>query len=532
MPDFSLHTVDVVTIVVYIIAIMGIGIWVSRKTETSDDYFLAGRSLTWFFIGSSLLASNISSSSLIGMAGSAYKSGISVYNYEWMAGFVLVIFAVFFIPFYLKSRVFTMPEFLERRFDFRSRYYFSAMTIVGNIFIDTAGSLYAGGLVIQLLYPEVPFVLAVTALALIAGAYTVVGGLKAVVYTDAIQAVLLIFGAILITAIAFFKVGSWENAMSATTPEMMSLIKPASDDFLPWPGLVFGVPLLGFYFWCTNQFMVQRVLGAKDINHARWGSLFAGFMKLFVIFIMVFPGIFALSLYPDLPAQPGYTPDLVFPVLLFDLLPIGIRGLILVALIAAIMSSIDSTLNSASTLVTMDFAKKLKPNMDQKQLVLIGRIVTFAFMIISAIWAPMIRNFPSLWEYLQSVLAYQAPPFVAAFVLGIFWKRTTDNAAFVGLLGGHLTSVLLFMLINVFGLFEIHFLYIAPILLVVSITIMLITSLFTEAPAWDKIKDLVWSKELFDLETKEMEGIAWYKNYRVQSAIILLLTAAIVITFW
>lgn len=532
MPDFSLHTVDVVTIVVYIIAIMGIGIWVSRKTETSDDYFLAGRSLTWFFIGSSLLASNISSSSLIGMAGSAYKSGISVYNYEWMAGFVLVIFAVFFIPFYLKSRVFTMPEFLERRFDSRSRYYFSAMTIVGNIFIDTAGSLYAGGLVIQLLYPEVPFVLAVTALALIAGAYTVVGGLKAVVYTDAIQAVLLIFGAILITAIAFFKVGSWENAMSATTPEMMSLIKPATDDFLPWPGLVFGVPLLGFYFWCTNQFMVQRVLGAKDINHARWGSLFAGFMKLFVIFIMVFPGIFALSLYPDLPSQPGYTPDLVFPVLLFDLLPIGIRGLILVALIAAIMSSIDSTLNSASTLVTMDFAKKLKPNMDQKQLVLIGRIVTFAFMIISAIWAPMIRNFPSLWEYLQSVLAYQAPPFVAAFVLGIFWKRTTDNAAFAGLLGGHFTSVLLFLLINVFGLFEIHFLYIAPILLVVSMTIMLITSLFTEAPAWDKIKDLVWSKELFDLETKEMEGIAWYKNYRVQSAIILLLTAAIVITFW
>jgi len=532
MPDFSLTTIDLVTIVVYIVAIMGIGIWVSRKTETSDDYFLAGRSLTWFFIGSSLLASNISSSSLIGMAGSAYKSGISVFNYEWMAGIVLVIFAIFFIPFYLKSKVFTMPEFLERRFDAKSRYYFSGMTILGNIFIDTAGSLYAGGLVIQLLYPEIPFVLAVTTLALIAGLYTIVGGLKAVVYTDAIQAVLLILGACLITAIAFIKVGSWETAMEATTPEMMSLIKPASDDFLPWPGLIFGVPLLGFYFWCTNQFMVQRVLGAKDINNARWGALFAGFMKLFVIFIMVFPGIFALSLYPDLPSQPGYTPDLVFPVLLFDLLPVGIRGLMLVALIAAIMSSIDSTLNSASTLVTMDFAKKLKPEMSQKQMVFIGRIVTFGFMIISAVWAPMIRNFPSLWEYLQSVLAYQAPPFVAAFVLGIFWSRTTDKAAFAGLLGGHLASLLLFLMINPFNLFDLHFLYVAPIILVVSVAIMITVSLLTEAPKFEEIKNLIWSKELFEIETKEMQGIVWYKNYRIQSVFIIVLTAVIVISFW
>ncbi len=532
MPDFSLTTIDLVTIVIYIIAIMGIGIWVSRKTETSDDYFLAGRSLTWFFIGSSLLASNISSSSLIGMAGSAYKSGISVYNYEWMAGIVLVIFAIFFIPFYLKTRIFTMPEFLERRFDARSRYYFSGMTIVGNIFIDTAGSLYAGGLVIQLLYPEVPFVMAVTVLALVAGLYTIVGGLKAVVYTDAIQAVLLIFGASLITVLAFSEIGSWELAMEATDAESMSLIKPADDDFLPWPGLLFGVPLLGFYFWCTNQFMVQRVLGAKDINHARWGALFAGFMKLFVLFIMVFPGIFALTLYPDLPLLEGYTPDLVFPVLLFDLLPIGIRGIILVALIAAIMSSIDSTLNSASTLVTMDFAKKLKPDMSQKQLVLIGRVVTFAFMIISAAWAPMIRNFPSLWEYLQSVLAYQAPPFVAAFVMGIFWKRTTDHGAFFGLLGGHIVSLALFLMVAVFGFFELHFLYVAPILFVASLLIMIVVSNMTEAPNFDKIKELIWTRELFDMETQEMKGMPWWQNYRVQSAIILLLTAVIIITFW
>lgn len=527
MPDFSLTGIDITTIIIYIIAIMGIGIWVSRKTETSDDYFLAGRSLTWFFIGSSLLASNISSSSLIGMAGSAYKSGIAVYNYEWMAALILVVFAIFFIPFYLKSRVFTMPEFLERRYDSRSRYYFSGFTILGNIFIDTAGSLYAGGLVIQLLYPEVPFTLSVTVLALIAGLYTVIGGLKAVVYTDAIQAVLLIFGAVLITILAFDKVGSWENAMAVTTPDMMSLVRPASDPELPWTGLVFGIPLLGFYFWCNNQFMVQRVLGAKDINHARWGVLSAGFMKLLVLFIMVFPGIFALSLYPGLPNS-----DLAFPVLLFDLLPVGIRGLILVALIAAIMSSIDSTLNSASTLVTMDFAKQLKPELSQSATVKVGRITTFIFMIVSAIWAPVIKSFPSLWEYLQMFLAYISPPFVAAFVLGIFWRKTSDTAAFSGLLFGHFSALVLLLLGPVYGVIELQFLLVAPVLLVLSVLAMVVTTFVTESPDYERIKDLVWTKELFEMETREMKGLAWYKNYRYQSAALLLITAVIIISFW
>ena len=532
MPDFSLTTIDILIIIIYIFAIIGIGIWVSRKTKTSDDYFLAGRSLTWFFIGSSLLASNISSSSLIGMAGSAYSTGIAVYNYEWMAALILVIFAIFFIPFYLKSRVFTMPEFLERRFDSRSRYYFSGFTILGNIFIDTAGSLYAGGLVIQLLYPEAPFVLSIIVLALVAGMYTIVGGLKAVVYTDAIQAILLVFGAILITVLAFNQVGSWENAMAATTPEMMSLILPTDHDFLPWTGLVFGVPLLGFYFWCNNQFMVQRVLGAKDINHARWGVLSAGFMKLLVIFVMVFPGIFALTLYPDLPNMEGYTPDLVFPVLLFDLLPIGIRGLILVALIAAIMSSIDSTLNSASTLVTMDFAVKFKPNLDQETMVRIGRITTFAFMITSAVWAPVIKSFPSLWEYLQMFLAYISPPFVVAFLLGIFWKKTTNTAAFNGLWVGHLAAVGLLLLGPVFGVIDLQFLLVAPTLLVISMLAMVASTYVTKAPDYERVKDLIWTKQLFDLETKEMEGIPWYKNYRYQSAALLVITAIIVGSFW
>ena len=533
MPDFSLHLIDIIIIIVYIIGIVGIGIWVSRSTDDTEDYFLAGRSLTWSLIGFSLVASNMSSTSLIGMAGSAFGTGVSVFNYEWMAAIVLVFFTIFLLPLLLKSRVFTMPEFLERRFDSRSRYYFSGFTILGNIFIDTAGALYAGALVIFLLYPSVPFALSVAILALLAGLYTILGGLKAVVYTDTIQAVLLMLGAILISALAFNKVGSWEAVTTSVDASMLSLIQPASDEFLPWPGLLFGVPLLGFYFWCTNQFMVQRVLGAKTLDHGRWGALFAGFLKLPVIFIMVLPGIFAILLYPELPSMEGFTPDLIFPVLLFDLLPIGLRGLILVALIAAIMSSIDSTLNSASTLVTMDFAKPLKPEWDEKQLLRAGRITTFLFMIIAAAWAPMITNFPSLWQYLQSILAYQSPPFVAAFLVGIFWAGANRQSAFWGLIGGHVVSAGLFVSIMIFEVIDIHFLYVAPILFVVSVVLMVVISLVTKTKQqYADIEDYLWTTELFRRETKELAEKPWYQNYRIQSVIILSITAVILYMFW
>lgn len=532
MPEFTLETLDLVVIIGYVFVIVGIGLYVAKNTETVDDYFLAGRSLTWYLIGFSLLASNMSSSSLIGMAGSAFSTGVAVYNYEWITAFLMVIFAMFFIPFFLKTRVFTMPEFLEKRFDHRSRYYFSGFTIIGNIFIDTAGSLYAGALVIQLLFPEVPFLLSVLVLAIVAGLYTITGGLKAVVYTDLIQAILLLLGSVLITVIAFNRIGSWENLTKALDPEMLSLIRPTTDKFLPWPGLVFGVPLIGFYFWCTNQFMVQRVLGAKDVNHGRWGALFAGFLKLFTLFIMVFPGLFAIILYPNLSNEANFTPDLVFPVLLFDLLPVGIRGMILVALIAAIMSSIDSTLNSASTLVTMDFAQKMKPDMSQKQMVLVGRVTTFAFMILSAAWAPMIRNFPSLWEYLQSVLAYQSPPFVAAFVMGIFWKRTSESGAFYGMLAGHVVSLGLFLANMVFGIINIHFLYVAPILFVVSLSVMVAVSLMTQLSNPERTAELTWSPRLFHAETLELQSMPFYLNYRYQSIALVAITVVILFIFW
>lgn len=531
MPDFSLNVLDLTSIGIYLVIIIAIGFHVARRVRDSDDYFLAGRSLTWPLIGFSLLASNMSSTSIIGMAGSAFNTGISVYNYEWMAAVLMVLFALFFVPVYLRNRIFTMPEFLERRFDSRSRYYFSAFTIFGNIFIDTAGALYAGALVISLLYPGVPFTLSVVMLAVLAGLYTVAGGLRAVVYTDTIQAVLLLFGCLFVSVLALGEIGSWQIVREQTDPQMLRLIQPMDDSFLPWPGLIVGVPLLGFYFWCTNQFMVQRVLGARTIDHGRCGSIFAGLLKLPALFIMVLPGIFALHLYPELTSMEGFSPDMVFPVLLFDLLPAGLRGIILIALIAAIMSSIDSTLNSASTLVTMDFAKKVRPDWDQRQLVRVGRTSTFLFMVISAAWAPVITRFPTLWEYLQSVLAYQSPPFVAVVLLGVFSTRMNRNGALAGLIAGHLASLALFLLIVVFGVLDLHFLYVAPIILLVSLAVTAGVSLMGNRPDAGEIEPFIWQATIWRQDTQALRQVPWYRNYRVHSVLLLFVTVLIVYWF-
>lgn len=307
MTSFELSPIDLTIIILYLIFVVSLGLRFAKKSGSAEDYFLGGRRFTWPLVGLSLYASNMSSASLIGMAGSAYGTGISVYNYEWMAAVVLVFFAAFFLPYYLRSQVYTMPEFLERRFDSRARYIFSAVTVIGTIVIDTAGTLYAGSLVVKLIFPQIPIWQSIFAIALFSGLYTIAGGLAAVVFTDAIQAILLTIGAITISAIALMKIGSWSAVTAVTPPEMLSVIQPLDDSFLPWPGLLTGVPLLGFYFWCNNQFMVQRILGAKDVNHGRWGALFAGLLKLPVIFIMVLPGTMRAYCTPPPRIQPFKT---------------------------------------------------------------------------------------------------------------------------------------------------------------------------------------------------------------------------------
>ena len=553
MPEFQLHPLDLAVVALYIAFIVGLGLYFARRMGTSDDYFLAGRSLTWWLIGFSLFASNVSSSTFIGLSSAAFSSGISVYNYEWMAALVLVIFLVFFLPFYIRTRVFTLPEFLERRFDRAARFYFSGMQILMNIVIDAAAALYAGALVVRILYPQIPLWQSVAVLGVLGGLYTIPGGLKAVVYTDAVQAVLLLIGACIITALSFQAVGGDWSVITANIPaEDLSIIKPLTDPVLPWPGLITGVFLLGFYFWGTNQFMVQRALGAKNLDHGRRGALFAGLLKLPVIFIIVLPGIFGRLLYPpgEFP-ELAANPDLILPTLMFDLLPVGIRGLIVTALLAAIMSSLDSILNSASTLVTMDFVRTIKPGVSSHGLVIIGRVVTFVFMTLAILWAPQIANYPNIWTYLQQTLAYLSPPIVACFAAGVFWRRATAKGAVTALVVGHLAAAVIFVLgLSGFIIVQnqaltepqieaaasgtpvLQFLYIAPILFVISLAVLFGVSLATRAPDAAHTRGLTWSARDFAEETEALREVPILRNYRYLSLALLFVIVVFVVAWW
>ncbi len=522
----TLSPLDLTIIILYFIVVLLIGFYFARRHAGTEDYFLAGRRLGWAVVGFSLFASNISSTTLVGLSGSAYATGISISNYEWMASVVLVFFSIFFIPYYLGARIYTMPEFLEKRFDSTCRYYFSVLTIVGNVFIDTAGTLFAGALVIQFFFPGLEYWQSALVLALVAGLYTAAGGLSAVVYTDTIQAVIILIGATAVTLLALSAVGSWDAVVEQTPPEMLSVIQPLDDPTMPWLGLLLGVPILGFYFWCTNQFIVQRVLGARNIEHARWGSLFAALLKLPVLFIMVFPGLMARQLYPGLER-----PDLVFPTLISDLLPVGLKGLMLAGLVAAIMSSIDSTLNSASTLVTMDFVKKLRPRTPDERLALYGRATTLIIMVVSAAWTPVVASFGTLFGYLQSALAYLVPPVAAVFIFGLFWKRANARGALAGLVAGHVLSLFVLVL-QIRGVDTgIHFLIWAGIFFGFSVLVILLVSLTGPAPGPEQQRYAFSRKSVREM-TADIPERPWYLDYRWHSAGLLLLTACLVIAYW
>lgn len=525
----TIASLDVAIVAAYAVIMIVIGVVVSGKNQDADSYFLAGRSMTWVLVGFSLFASNISSTTLLGLSGSAYSTGIAVFNYEWMAGLILVFYGIFVLPQVLRSQVFTMPEYLEKRFDRRSRTLFAGLTLFLNIVIDTAGSLYAGSVVLQLIFPGLSIWQIVTILAFIAGAYTVLGGLSAVMITDSIQAVLLLIGSVLISYFAFMKVGGdWDAIINTVPADMLSLVRPLDDPGVPWPGLLTGVPLLGFYFWCTNQFMAQRLLSAKNADHARWGTLLAGLLKLPVLFIMVLPGTIAILLYPGLER-----PDDVFPTLMFDLLPTGVLGLVIAGFMAALMSQIDSTLNSASTLVTMDFIRPRRPDLSSQQLAWTGRIVTFCFMLLAVLWAPQIGKMnDSIFQYLQAVLSYTVGPVVALFLFGTFWRRANAQGAFWALIAGFGVGTVFFALNAVMGVTDIHFLYVAPLLFLVASVVLVGVSLSTAAPEAGDVDAFIWTPARYKADVAHMAEQAWYQDYRLLAAGLLGLCAWIVIAFW
>lgn len=456
----SLHALDYAALTAYMLVVVAICAWASRRSPDAEELFLAGRSLGAGVVGLSLFASNISSTTLIGLPGAAWASGIAVANYEWMAVLVLLFTAVFITPVLLSNRLTTIPELLERRFDPRMRKYLSAVSVFLSIVLDTAGSLYAGAVVLQVFFPAFGMVETVMALALFTGIYTTLGGLRADVYTDVLQAVVLLAGSLVLALLVFAEFDySWAQVVAAVPEGHMSLIRPLDDPDLPWLGTLIGLPVLGFFYWTMNQYVSQRLLGARSVEAAGRGALLAGALKLLPLFLMVLPGAMAISLLPDLQRS-----DEVYARLLAGYAPAGLTGLVLAGLVAAIMSSVDSALNSASTLITIDFVQPRRPQMTTQQLGRLGRVLILGLMLAAALVAPLITRFPGLFAYLQATFAYVTPPLVAVFLLGFFWRGFGSRAAFRALLTGHAVSAGWFVGTQL-GWLHVHFSIVAGVLL-------------------------------------------------------------------
>ena len=517
----SIATIDWAVIALYFLVVIGIGVWVARKTKSGEDLFLAGRGLTWGIIGFSLFASNISSTTLIGLTGAAYSTGISVSAYEWMAGVPLILMALIFAPIFLKSRITTIPEYLELRFNRPSRLYFSAVTIILTIVVDTAGGLYAGAVVTRAFLPDVPIWAICIAIGIFAGLYTAGGGLRAVVLTDVMQAVVLIGGTAVMTLILFsMNDWSWANVKDNVPAEQMSIVQPRSSEILPWPGLIFGVPILGFWYWVTNQYIVQRVLGARSLRDAQGGALLGGFLKILPMFVMVLPGAMAVAVLPELG-----NPDQVFPTLVANVLPVGLRGLVLAGLVAAIMSSVDSTLNSASTLVVHDFVRTKERNLSSEQTRKWGRMTTLVLMLAAIAWAPLIAQAGGLWAYLQQAFSILVPPVVAVFVLGVLWRGATAKAAFISLIAGHVIALATFIATQ-FDIWPLHYTVNIGVMTILSMLIMAGLSFVTDRRR-DDVEDLIWKPG-----DAVSEGQRPFSAILISAVVLALAMLAILILFW
>lgn len=389
--------VDYVIVAIYFAVVFGIGAYFFRRARTSRSYFLADRSVGWIAIGASLFATNISSEHFIGLAGSGASSGLAVGHFEWLAVFMCMTLAWVFVPFYVRTNVYTMPEFLERRYGPACRWYLTTVSVLAYIFTKISVSLYAGALVLR---QTVGWDFYTSALVMVVatGIYTIFGGLAAVIYTELLQAVVLLGGAIALTLIGLSEAGGMEGLRASLPPDFFHMIKPMSDPNFPWTGIFLGAPILGIWYWCTDQVIVQRVLSAKDEGHAKAGTIFAGFLKILPVFVLVLPGLIARALYPDIKGDEAY------PTLVVRLLPPGLVGIMVAALLAALMSSLAATFNSASTLITFDVYRKLNPAASEARLVAVGRIFTVLMVALGILWVPFIRYLSAeVYIYLQSV---------------------------------------------------------------------------------------------------------------------------------
>lgn len=527
----GLSWADIFIIVLYFIYIVYLGVKYSKSSD-EKSYFLAGRGMSWSVIGFSLFAASISSSTLIGQAGDAYSTGIAVFNYNLISVLVMVFFAWFILPFYIKSKIFTIPEFLEKRFSVASRYYFSAITIIVNIFLDAAGSLYAAAMVMKLVFPETSIFTLSLIFAVVVAAYTIPGGLSAAIRVDLMQGIFLLVGSIVLTIFATINGGAeYVRGLMAEGDVLMKLVRSNDDPSVPWLGMIVGIPVLGMFFWGNNQQLVQRVLTAKSIDEGRKGVLLVGFLTILTLFVIIIPGVMAIKLFPDLPKA-----DMVYPNLIMELLPNVLIGFMIAAMVAALTSSLSGLLNSVATLFTMDFYDKIAPNSSSAQKVRVGKLASMMVLVIAVLWAPQIgKQFGTLLKYYQELLSIIAPPIVAAFMLGIFWKRTNAKGALSGLIAGVLLGLInIFYKIQVgtsiFG--EIHFLLTVPFYLGWSMLVMVVVSLLTEKPPLEKTDQLTFTLKEFREETMALKQQPLLHSYRFWSYLLIAFSLIILIIFW
>ena len=492
------------------------------RTKTGEDLFLGGRSLTWGAIGLSLFASNISTTTIIGLTGSAYATGIASSAFEWMSGIPLLFLAFIFVPLYLRAKITTTPEWLDRRYSRRVRLYFSGLTIFFTVVVDTAGGLYAGGVVLSTFFPDIPLWASCIAIGVFAGGYAASGGLKAVVYTDVLQACVLLIGCSITAFLMFQSLDfSWATVREALPSGHLDLVKPLDDPDLPWPGLFMGVWMLGFWYWVTNQYVVQRVLGARSVVDAQRGALLGGLLKCVPLFIMVLPGAMAVSLLPDLPSQ-----DMVFPVMITQVLPSGLTGLVLAGLVAAIMSTVDSTLNSSSTLVVHDFITRPEEPVDPRTARRWGSLCTVGFMLAAVLIAPLIQYAGGIWSYLQQAFSIIVPPIVAVYFLGALSRRVSEKSAFVTLISMHALGVALFALGQV-GIWPLHFTVTVSVMTIAACLLHLGLSMTLFPPASPPEDDVIWDRS----QAFPAEG-GGLLDLRLWGLILVGLMVAILLVFW
>ncbi len=514
----TLDLLDWVSIGIYFAILLGIVVWVVRKRQANtEDYFLAGRNIGWFVVGASIFASNIGSEHVVGLAGAGAGNKLPMLIYEIQAWVVLLLGWVF-LPFYARSGVFTMPEFLEKRFDARSRWILSVFSIIAYVLTKISVTIYAGGIVVSALL-GIDFWTGAIATVILTGIYTVVGGMRAVVYTETLQAIILVIGAGALTYIGLDHVGGWSSMKQTLEPGYLNMWRSASDPEFPWPALFITSTIVGVWYWCTDQYIVQRTLTARNIKEGRRGTIFGALLKLLPVFLFLIPGVIALTL--KMRGELHYdTPDQAFPMLMSNLLPSGLRGLVAAGLLAALMSSLASVFNSVSTLFTVDIYQKLRPNTPQKKLVRTGQIATVIVVIIGIIWIPIMANISGvLYEYLQKVQSYIAPPIVAVFLMGIFHKRINGQGAFVTLVVGFIVGAFRIVLELtkdsldpnglLFKMGDMNFLTFGAWFFLFCILLTITVSLLTKAPTEEKVENLTFGTITEEEKIKNKNSYTW-----------------------